>query len=176
MPVSERVAHAEVYVVHRSAVLDDTLEGVLKLVAEAYGEVAHVDTYHGVDEHAVHLVLGVEDTTYASRYEGRHALVEEGVLDIGKQGHEIVRRVLEVEEGLGSEAYATTHIESVAETEAVAGAEGVLLRDGGAHGDVGTVATLIVYIIFALSIDAQYAQCEGKGHEKLFHKLYLFEW
>ena len=154
MDYLEYISHSQVYIVHRGLVLNDTLEGVLQLVAEAYGEVAHVDTHHGVDEHAVHLVLGVEDTTYASRYEGRHALVEEGVLDIGKQGHEVVRRVLEVEEGLGGEAYATTHIESVAEAEAVAGAEGVLLRDGGAHSDVGTVATLIVYIIFALSIDA----------------------
>ena len=37
MPTSEGVAHAEVYIVHRSAVLDDTPKGVLQLVAEAYG-------------------------------------------------------------------------------------------------------------------------------------------
>ena len=43
MPTSERVAHAEVYVVHRGLVLDDALKGMLQLVAEAYGEVAHVD-------------------------------------------------------------------------------------------------------------------------------------
>ena len=69
MPTSERVAQAEVYVVHRGLILDDTLKGMLQLVAEAYGEVAHVDAHHGVDEHTVHLVLGVEDTTHASRYE-----------------------------------------------------------------------------------------------------------
>jgi hypothetical protein len=77
--------------------------------------------------------------------------------------------VLEVEEGLGSEAYAATHIVAVAEAEAVARADAILLRDGGAHGDVGTVATLIVYIIFGLSIYAHYAQCEGESHEKLSH-------
>ena len=126
------------YIVHRGLVLNDTLEGVLQLVAKAYAEVAHIDTHHGVDEHAVHLVLSVENTTHASRYEGRHALVEEGVLGISKHGHEVVGSVLEVEEGLGSEAYTTTQIKAIAETEAMAGAEGVLLRYGGAHCNVGT--------------------------------------
>ena len=150
----ECIPYAQAYIVHRSLVLDESLEVVLQLITEADAEVAYIDTHHGIDEHTVHPILGVEDATYTSRHEGRYALVEEGVLDIGKQGHEVVRRVLEVEEGLSGEAYATTHIESVAETEAVAGADAILLRDGGAHSDVGTVATLIVYIIFALSIDA----------------------
>ena len=71
------------YIVHRGLVLNDTLEGVLQLIAEAYAEVAHVDTHHRVDEHAAHFILCVENTTHTSRYEGRYALVEEGVLGIG---------------------------------------------------------------------------------------------
>jgi len=167
----EGVAYAEMHIVHRSLVLDDTLEGSLQLVAEANAEVAHIDTYHGVDEHTVHLVLGVEDATYASRHEGRYALVEERVLDIGKQGNEVVRSILEVEEGLGSEAYATTYIESVAEAVAVAGGDAVLLRDRGAQCNVGTVATLVVHKIFGLILGLHTHYCchEGECCYKLFH-------
>ena len=70
MDYLEYISHSQVYIVHRGLVLNDTLEGVLQFVAEAYGEVAHVDTYRGVDEHTAHLVLGVENTTHASCHEG----------------------------------------------------------------------------------------------------------
>lgn len=73
----ECIPHSQVYIVHRCFVLDDTLEGVLQFVAEAYAKMAHVDTYHGVNEHTVHLVFSVEHATYTSRHEGRHALVQE---------------------------------------------------------------------------------------------------
>ena len=167
----ECIPYAQAYIVHRSLVLDESLEVVLQLIAEADAEVAHIDTYHGVYEHTVHLVLSVEDATYASRHEGRYALVEKGVLDISKQGHEVVRLILEVEEGLGGEAYATAYIESVAEAVAVAGGDAVLLRDRGAQCYVGTVATLVVHIVLGLILGLHTHYCchEGECCYKLFH-------